>query len=385
MKNFKTIIALTLVMMFGFNLNAQEKTKKTPFKSSIKFNGRIQYDFEFIKASNKNDKGDWFNGNEFRRMYVSAKGKIGKKISYKAEFELAGSKIGYRDVYIKYNAGKFGSIALGSVAEATGLNMSTSSKYITFVERAMLTSFQNFRWQSGIHYANFGLFDGNATLQMSYTGNGDHKGGFKDIYLEKGMNFTIRATTSLLKDKESHRVVHLGVNYDSRPGKKVKFRPENHMGGKVDLGLGASKGRSDLGFELASTFGSLSIQGEYKIHSNELPARTYKVNTYYGFISYFITGEHRPYKKGTFGRVKPHNSIDNGGFGALELAFRYSSVDNSDFKTTGNYDKISNLTFGVNWYLNAHTRIMYNFVNSDYNGLNKEKQVAHMFRIAVDF
>lgn len=385
MKSLKTIIALTLVLIFSFNVKAQEKSENKPFKPTLKINGRIQYDFEFIRASDDNTTGDWFNGNEFRRAYLSAKGKVGKKLSYKAELEFAGGKVGYRDVYIKYNGGKFGSIAVGSMAEATGLNMATSSKYTTFMERSLITSFQNFRWQSGIHYANYNLFDGKATLQMSFTGNGDHLAAFKDVSLEDGMNFTVRATTLLINDKETNKLLHVGVNYDNRPGKNVKFRPENHMGSKVDLGFGASTGRSDIGFEVASTFGPLSIQGEYKIHSNELPTDTYKVNTYYAFISYFITGDHRPYKKGTFGRVKPKNDIDNGGLGALELAVRYASVDNSDFVTTGNYDSVNNLTLGVNWYLNSYTRLMYNYVSSDFNGLLGEKQAAHMLRVAVDF
>lgn len=389
MKTIKVLAVLAFTMMISLNVTAQETkkedTKNVNFKPTIKFNGRIQYDFEFIKATDDNNDGDWFNGNEFRRAYLSAKGKIGKNLSYKTEFEFAGSKIGYRDVYIKYDGGKYGSLAVGSMAEATGLNMSTSSKYITFAERSMLTAFQNFRWQSGIHYSNYHLFDGKATLQMALTGNGDHDGGFKDAFLEKGMNFTARVTTTLMNDKESHKLVHLGVNYDSRPGKNVEFRPENHMGSKVNLGFDASEARNDLGFELATTFGPLSVQGEYKIHNNELLTETYSVNTYYAFVSYFITGEHRPYKKGTFGRVKPKKDVDNGGFGAIEIAARYSAVDNSDFNTTGNLDQVNNLTFGINWYLNSHTRLMYNYVNSDYNGLLSEKQNAHLFRVAVDF
>jgi len=382
-----TLLFLSLLFI-GLGLQkakAQEEKKAEQFKPTIKINGRIQYDFEFIKASDDDNEGEWFNGNEFRRAYISAKGKIGKKLSYKTEFEFAGGEIAYRDVYIKYDAGKFGSIAFGSMAEATGLNMATSSKYTTFMERSMLTSFQNFRWQSGIHYANYKLFDGKMTLQASYTNDADHTEGFKDKTLEESMSFAARVTTSFLNDKESHRLIHLGVNYDNRPGKNVEFRPENHMGGKYDLGLDDSEGRSDLGLELATTFGPLSVQGEYKMHNNQLPNETYKVNTYYAFVSYFITGEHRPYKKGTFGRVKPKNDVDNGGMGALELAVRYSAVDNSDFITGGSNDQLNNLTFGLNWYLNSHTRFMYNTVLTDFNGDNGEKQIAHMLRVAVDF
>ena len=397
----KKIVLIVAIALFGMNMNAQDTEKKI-FKPTIKFNGRIQYDFEFINAQDDNDtETDWINGNEFRRAYISAKGKVGNKIGYKAEFELAGGTVGYRDVYLRYDGGNLGTISLGSMTEPTGLNMATSSKYITFMERSMLTSFQNFRWGAGIHYANTKLLDGKATLQMALTNNGSNAlkfksglnvatGAFKDGYLEEGMNFSVRATTTLMNDKEAHKVVHLGVNYDSRPGKKTKFRPENHMGGKYALGFTSDK-RSDLGFELGTTFGPLSIQGEYKINNNTVDAdnKTYKVNTYYAFASYFITGEHRPYKNGGFGRVKPKNDVDNGGMGALEIAVRYSSVNNSDFITVGNYDKVNNITFGVNWYLNSHARVMYNYIATGYNGVagdaKADKQAAHMFRVALDF
>lgn len=402
MKTIKTVVVLVLIMAFGFNMNAQDKKEKIKFKPTIKFNGRVQYDFEFIKPTWDNITEEEqgianFNGNEFRRAYLSAKGKIGNKLGYKIEFEFAGSKIGYRDVYISYDAGKAGKFAVGSMAEATGLNMTTSSKYITFMERAMLTSFQDFRWGAGFHYANFKAIP-NATFQMSLTNNGSNDAGYKDPYLEEGMNFVARATYAVINNKENNTLVHLGVNFDKRQGKTVAFRPENHMGNKVhlfqvydpiedDMVDLASDSRSDLGFELATNFGPVSIQGEYKMNNNTFDAldKTYAVNTYYAFVSYFITGEHRPYKHGTFGRVKPKNDVDNGGFGALEVAARYSAVDNSDYVTLGSYDGLSNITLGLNWYLNAHARVMYNAVLTDFNGLYGEKQVAHMFRVAVDF
>ncbi len=382
-------VILIAVALFGMNTMQAQDTENTPFKPTVKINGRIQYDYEFVTNydDNTTDK-DWLNGNEFRRLHLSAAGHVAKNVKYKIETSFAHGSIGFRDVYLKYSAGKLGNFYVGSLAEATGLNTMTSSKYITFFERSMSTAFHDFRWGSGIHYENFGLLDGKATLQMSITNpNGSNGSGFKDSGLDDGMSFVARATTTLMNDKAAHKVVHLGVNYDSRNGKEIKFRPENHMGSyKYNLGFISDK-RSTLGLELASTFGPLSIQGEYKTHSGTVDAdnKTYKVGTYYAFASYFITGEHRPYKHGSFGRVKPKNDIDNGGMGALEVALRYSAVDNSDYVTIGNYDKVNNITFGLNWYLNAHARLMYNYVTTDYNGLSGEKTAAHLFRVQMDF
>jgi len=120
--------------------------------------------------------------------------------------------------------------------------------------------------------------------------------------------------------------------------------------------------RTDLGFELGTTFGSLSIQGEYKTQKIDASGVDYKMNSYYAFASYFITGEHRPYKHAAFGRVKPKKDIDNGGFGALEVLARYSNMNASQdvvLANAGLPKDVNNISLGINWYLNAHTKMMY--------------------------
>ena len=386
MKKIGLLIVMVLFSLSGF---AQDKKDtKIQFKPTFKVNGRIQYDYEFLKRA---DADAGLNGNEFRRVHFSVAGNVAKNLKYKVETSFAHASLGFRDVYIKYTAGKYGNFAVGSIAEPTGLDMATSSKYIPFFERAMLTSMQNFRWGSGLHYENYGLFDKKVTLQLALTNNGTHNTGFKDASLEEGMNFVARTTGTLMNDKENHRVVHVGVNYASRPYKDFKFRAENHLGSDQASGkyhyVMAGDNRTDLGFELGTTFGPISVQGEYKTQSWDASGVDLNMNSYYAFASYFLTGEHRPYKHGAFGRVKPKNDIDNGGFGALEVLARYSTMHASDDVVSLNAglpQDINNLTFGLNWYLNAHARIMYNYVMTDDNdALGNLNQ--HLFRVQIDF
>ncbi len=375
--------------MFSSLLNAQESKKTTPFKSTLKIEGRIMYDFNFLSAGNYN-----FSGNEFRRVRLAAKGKIAKNVSYKAEFDFAGGKVNFRDVYIKYNfKGNNGNLILGSFTEPSSLDNMTSSKYITFFERSMMSNTQPFKYNAGIMYDNQKLFDGKMGLQLAYTFNGDKAKAFKDTSVDGGANFIARVTTAVLKDKETNRVVHLGMNYEYRNNDsgsyKYKFRTENHMGDKttVDVG-GVFKNTSDIGFELATTFNALSIQGEYEMGSITNDIDTYKSNGYYGFVSYFLTGEHRPYKNSSFGRVKPKKDIDNGGFGAIELVARYSVIDFSSYPGVTTNNKIANLTLGFNWYLNSKMRIMYNYTNGDYNDIatyGTDNLKGHLIRFQVDF
>ena len=53
----------------------------------------------------------------------------------------------------------------------------------------------------------------------------------------------------------------------------------------------------------------------------------------------------------------------NGGKGALELVARFSVLDLSD----DSVDKGKNtaMTFGINWYLNKHSRLMVNAMRSE--------------------
>lgn len=377
-------IFLLIFVLYSIKLSAQSNSAE--FKKTVKINGRIQYDYEFLKR----DKiSEWFNGNEFRQLQLSASGKIAPNIKYKIEAGFAHASIGFRDVYIKYDAGKWGNFAVGSVVEPTGLNIMTSSKYISFFERAMMTSLQNFKWGSGLHYENLGLLGGKLTLQMALTNNGVNSQGFKDAHLEKGNNFVARLTSAPIFDKAKSLLLHIGVNYANRPAADIKFRPENHMGEKYHYIFPEAQKRSDLGFELATNYKSLSLQGEFKQQkfSNKIN-KDYRVSGYYIMGSFFVTGEHRPYKHTVFGRVKPKKEFGNGGYGAFEFLARYSNMTvtkNVADVNPGLPKQVNNMSFGLNWYLTAHARIMYNYVITNDDNKSLGNLYGHLIRFQMDF
>lgn len=382
----KLVLVTILFILFQIlSLRAQEYTKKTVFKPTVQINGRIQYDFEFLKRSKNNDG---LNENEFRRVHLSASGKVAKNLKYKIETDFSHGQLGFRDVYIKYTTKKIGNFVIGSYAEPTSLNILTSSKYISFNERAMLIAFQNFRWGSGFHYENFYLLNGRASFQTALTNNGLNDEGFVDNSLEDGFNFIARATSTIIKNQEKHQILHLGINYDNRPFKELNFRPENHLGEKYHYVFPNGEHRNALGLEMATTLGSLSIQGEYKSQKINAPDKDYTMSSYYAFVSYFITGEYRPYKHSTFGRVIPKTDIDNNGFGAVEVGVRYSTVEASKDVVNANVNlpkEINNVSLGLNWYLNSRARIMYNYVITNDGNNNLGNLNQHLIRAQIDF
>ena len=114
--------------------------------------------------------------------------------------------------------------------------------------------------------------------------------------------------------------------------------------------------------------GPISLQAEVlQTTINAIPEieRSFIINheimSYYGQVSYFITGEKRSYKSSLagFGKINPKNNYGENGWGAFEVAARFSTID---IKESGSLEDV---TIGLNWYLNPSTRIMFNYVKGE--------------------
>lgn len=399
--NIKTI--LLILLFFGYTINqtlyAQdtEKIEKKGqlIKPEVKFGGRIHYDFEFLNQ--KKDVEDYsFNGQEFRQVYITAIGTLTPHIKFKAELDFAGSKIGYRDMYIKFmdipSIG--GNLILGSQSEPTGMDMLASSNFIPFKERTPMTATQAFRWNSGFGYENFGLLKGKLGLQMTYGFNGKNTEGFTDGTLENGAHFVTRLFSPIFENKEKNKLVHFGMHYENRKYTKnpsdytLKFRPNNHMGAQISVPFTLLRKQQDYGLEWAVQNGSFSFQSEYEWAGYHTEAKNYQVKGYYFLASYFLTGDNRTYKEGVFSRVNPFKNFDfkTNTWGAFEVLVRYSGLDYSDV-IPGEYNrKVSSWDFGLNWYFNSNARIVYNYVITDLNQTGDNHPLnQHLFRVQVDF
>ena len=386
-KNY--LILASFILITIFQVEAQQK-----LNSTFDLHGLIQYNFEFHSIGDST-----YAGNEFRKMVITTKGKIHNNVSYVAQFDFAGGTVGMRDIYIKFsNLPKIGgSILLGVFHESTGLDQFTGSKFKTFAERPIMASTQGFRWNSGIFYNNSSLFNNRMSIQLAYTLNGDPNAGFKNENLGKEGNFLARLTGSIINDKVNKKLLHIGAHFENRKRADKKyyhvFKPEVHMGDKFKFIIPNVESQNDYGFEIAANYKSLSFQGEYEISTFDDANNNNSISGYYGFISFFPTGEHRTYKNTYFGMIHPKKnfSFSDGGWGAIELALRYSVMDYNNAngllpKYLGNSitdNNINNISFGINWYLNSHTRITYNYLIGDMK--LKDKFKANLIKFQVQF
>ncbi|HTI49653.1 MAG TPA: porin [Planctomycetaceae bacterium] len=144
----------------------------------------------------------------------------------------------------------------------------------------------------------------------------------------------------------------------------------------VDTGNFYATSQTLINPELAIVYGPLLIQGEYIASwmNGAFPAKN--VNTSLGTVFfeggylqalYFLTGENRVYNRqqGVFNRVIPKETfnLSKGTWGAWQLGVRYDTLDlNSGTYVNGG--NASDMTFGINWFLNGNARFQFNYVLS---------------------
>ncbi|HHJ15124.1 MAG TPA: porin [Gammaproteobacteria bacterium] len=305
------------------------------------------------------------NGAELRRARLFAKGTVYHDWFYKAQIDFAGNSTSLKDFYLGYSGFDSAKVKVGNFKEPFSLEELTSSKYITFMERGLPNTFSPGR--------NTGL---------AVSTRGDKWGAAAGYFFEgikndsspksQGWGATGRVHFAPLAEKE--RVVHLGaaVSYRGSDGdNEIRFRerPESHVTSTRLVNTGTISGYDNqtlYGLEAATVYGPFSLQGEYMQASVDVSGAgpDPDFSGWYVYGSYFLTGEHRPYKagSGTFGRVKPASVVGQGGSGAWEIAARYSSIDLEDSGYTGGEE--DNITLGVNWYATPNVRFMANYIHA---------------------
>ncbi len=338
----------------------------------LKIGGRIMNDWAVYSTDKKVRRqfGRIGDGTEFRRARFFMEGSVYGNIKYKFQYDFASSDP-FKDAYIQLRklpmAGNF---TVGHFKEPFSLEELTSSKYITFMERSLPNVFSSGR-NLGVRL-NRAFMDKRATAAFGFF----REGNPADTDTTFGNSGTYNATTRLTMlpwyVEKGRQLVHLGLSYRHAfhdKGERVRFRqrPEAHLGPRfVETPRFHIEDVDYFNPEVALVYGPASLQFEWMSALVDRPSGDdIQYDGFYVFGSFFLTGENRPYKtsSGAFDRVKPRNNFDwKGGYGALELAARYSMLDLNDEDMNGG--ELSNFTFGVNWYLNPNVRFMLNYVRA---------------------
>jgi phosphate-selective porin OprO/OprP len=156
-------------------------------------------------------------------------------------------------------------------------------------------------------------------------------------------------------------------------------RPELRIDPTTLVSTGAIAGVSGAqvySAEAAGTYGPLFFQGEYfwyNIDRNAFaPLPSLRFQGGYAEAAYVLTGETRLYNPAaaSYGGIVPANpfSLTGGGWGAWEIAGRFSTIDLNDKLAAANGvagGRQTIYTLALNWYANRNVRLMFDFLHGD--------------------
>jgi phosphate-selective porin OprO/OprP len=376
---------------------AADAKGQPPTKPLIAPSGRIQFDvanFSQNAASNA-QFGNAQNSVGFRRARLALLGEY-QIVDYIIEMDFANRGINstinskdqstaFKDVYVQVRElPMVGNVRVGHFKECFGLEQVTSDNYTTFMERSVDDE------GAFVPGRNDGIMAYNWTENQRATwavGTFTNQTGFDQpptfVYDHWGLDFTGRVTYLPWYDEPSggRGLLHTGLDYTYRSAPDntmaLASRPESAFAPAiVNVTFTDVTNMQVAGAEAALVYGPLSLQSElFYSNLNHLTAASNDFYGGYAYVSYFLTGENRPYnrKMGVFDRVQPYQDffrVHTGdgstatGRGAWEVAYRFSYIDMLDGLTTKGAGIATDHTLGLNWYLNPFTRVMFNYVHS---------------------
>jgi len=126
-----------------------------------------------------------------------------------------------------------------------------------------------------------------------------------------------------------------------------------------------------VALEFAEVRGPWSLQAELIANKLSAPALGNPLlKGFYVSLAHVLTGEHRLYDRsvGVFDSIVPTRDFSwaDDTWGAFEVGLRLSTLDLTDGALAGGRQR--DLTAAFNWYLDARTRLMFNFVHGLVNG-----------------
>ncbi|MEM7355418.1 MAG: porin [Acidobacteriota bacterium] len=360
----------------GFKVESKDKAFK------LKFGGRIMADYTFVDADDLLEPITDGDGFEFRRARLFFSGTIYDRVTFKANYDFTGGEADFKDVYIGLKQ-DWGEIRFGHYKEYFSLEELTSSKYLAFLERSLNNAFSPSRGSGiGVH--------GSKGDKMNWGFGAFYDADDFGISLdEDNVNITGRVAFRPIYEDKGRKMLHIGIAATQKDrASRIRFRvrPEAHFTGRfVDTGNFSADDALLFGLEIAGVHNNFWYAAEYNQADVSTPgAGDPTFDGGYVQFGYFFGDDYKRFKTsgGVFDRQKPsENWGKDGGRGAWEVAFRYSTIDLDDGAISGGQE--DNWTIGVNWYPNPATRLMINLVHADVDNVGEAD--FFLVRWQVDF
>ena len=341
------------------NFKSQDGKFQTRFDVRMYINGAVFFGDTENKLS---------NGTHLRKGRFAMKTKLWDVWRAEWDIDMAEGIVEVKDMFFSYRGFRNSHIKVGHFKIPQGLNELMSSRYQTFVERAYpMLAFKTGR-RAAIEYSHWGR---NWNVRAAVFGQkmDNVKNKQKD---ETGGGAAARVVFAPLYTDQM--VVHTGISGvyenpdDETNAMSFKSEPETKIGDVEILDTGTIFDvdyATKLGLEGAFTYKNFAFQSEYiRTHLKRMNGqKDGTLDGGYAFVSWILTGEHRPWDsdEGEFGQIMPKNVHG----GAWELAARYSHLNLYDANAGIFGGKANNYTVALNWYPNPNMKIMVNFTRVD--------------------
>jgi phosphate-selective porin OprO/OprP len=384
------VVCITAVSASGAQDTKKDDTKDKPTvvhwdegvhitgpgeRLKIKIGGSVQNDTTgFARTEDiETELGSLDGGVQWRRARLYLDGLFAEHFEFKFQYDFASrSPPHLKDAYVGLRNLPLPVIPLdvraGRFRAPLSLEGYTAANNTTFLERGLISAFLPSR-NTGI------MFHGDSPQHrirwnVAFVQEEDDFG----IDISRNASLTARFASAF---KPKNHLLHVGFDYSRRNADEdgtLRFleRPEAHLAPQfVDTGAFAAESVQNGMLEGAFVRGPLSIQGEYaRAFVKAEDVGNPEFYAFYVFVSYFLTGETRPYNtdRGSFGRPRPKHDFrgSSKGTGALEIAFRFSRADLKDGAIDGG--ELNDFTAAFNWYPTHETRVMFNAILANRKG-----------------
>ncbi len=313
-----------------------------------------------------------------RRARFALKSQLWHDWYGEVDFDFAEEATAVKDAYISYKGifGSTGHVRVGNFRQPNGLEESTTSRNLRFMERSQGTEPFVVGRRMGLEIAKW-----DPKYRVAVSAFGADVDDFVKEANEQ-INFAARINWAPISNDESTLLIGASgtlqkptfvgePNEDGdREVSKVKFntRPESNVSDTkfVYAKLKDVDKYSVFGGELAYVNKRFMFQGEYmgtsisRYASGDVDDNRQSIsyNGGYAFVSFFLTDDMHSYdyKDAEFARVAPKSKG-----GAWEVAVRYSTVDLNDTDAEEEHGGSTSFTLGVNYYPNPNVRLMLNY------------------------
>jgi len=337
----------------------------------------------------------------FRRARFGVEGVIDRDFQYKFVYEFGGNggtegPARINDAWVAYKGFAPFAFQVGAGAPSANLDDSTTPEDLLFIERATPADLsRSLAGADGRTHAIVKAAGARWFGSFAFTGRTVNDNETNDA--QRALVGRLAGLVLTSSDYNLHigasdtyvlRPADAGIDAGN-PRSAIRFRtqPELRVDSTrlIDSGNIDADDASAMGVEIAGNWRNLLFQAEnfwYEINrrTGNLPDPDF--SGYYLQSSWVITGESHRYNMatGSYQNPRPYvNFGSGGGFGAWELAVRYSDTD-LNFRegveglavpvggVRGGEQKI--WTFGVNWYVNPNLKFVFNYLHIDVDRLN---------------